>query len=348
MAPDQWARRYGAAEDLLPVVPDPTAASRTARAVRDRLQEVLADEGRVILGLPLSGRVSPDGGIHFNGPWDVLEAAVPAVRDRIALHPGARVTRLRHQGGRVTGVDVAGPGDERRVVEAPVVVLAGGAIATPRLLHRSGIRPDALGRGISFHALLLGQVVLEANMCPAAGESDLAPRLWISPTTTAPWHVQVLRDTCPLPATEAVGNPHRLLEFQAFLPVEFREGNVFVPGDDERATFRFAFSDGDRERMRAMEADVRRLAGHLGPWRRGCELTWLPHGMGHLVGTCRMDRHGWGGVTDRLGKVHGFENLYLSTVGLIPAPVAVNPTLTAVALALNTCDAVLAEAGANA
>jgi choline dehydrogenase-like flavoprotein len=45
MAPDQWARRYGAAEDLLQVVPDPTAASRTARAVRDRLQEVLADGG---------------------------------------------------------------------------------------------------------------------------------------------------------------------------------------------------------------------------------------------------------------------------------------------------------------
>ncbi len=93
-----------------------------------------------------------------------------------------------------------------------------------------------------------------------------------------------------------------------------------------------------------MEADVRRLASHLGPWRRGCEPTWLPHGTGHLVGTCRMDREGWPGVTDRRGKVHGFENLYLATVGLIPAPVAVNPTLTALALTLNTCDAIAAGA----
>ena len=51
------------------------------------------------------------------------------------------------------------------------------------------------------------------------------------------------------------------------------------------------------------------------------------------MGTCRMDRAGWQGVADRQGQVHGFANLYLAGAGLIPAPVAVNPTLTAVALA---------------
>jgi choline dehydrogenase-like flavoprotein len=113
-------------------------------------------------------------------------------------------------------------------------------------------------------------------------------------------------------------------------------------GEDGQAGFRFAFSTDDRQRMRAMEADVRRLAGRLGPWRPGCEPVWLPHGSAHLVGTCRMDRQGWDGVADRRGRVHGFANLYLSTLGLIPAPVAVNPTLTAVALATGTCDAILA------
>lgn len=47
------------------------------------------------------------------------------------------------------------------------------------------------------------------------------------------------------------------------------------------------------------------------------------------------------------GRVHGFANLYLSTLGLIPAPVAVNPTLTAVALATGACDAILAELGSS-
>jgi choline dehydrogenase-like flavoprotein len=114
--------------------------------------------------------------------------------------------------------------------------------------------------------------------------------------------------------------------------------------EDGHDTFKFMLSESDRGRLRAVEADVRRLAENIGPWRRGCEPAWVPLGTGHLVGTCRMDRQGWPGVTDRLGKVHDFKNLYLSTVGLFPAPVAVNPTLTALALALNTCDAITANA----
>ncbi|MEZ5891056.1 MAG: hypothetical protein R3D52_12930 [Xanthobacteraceae bacterium] len=62
-------------------------------------------------------------------------------------------------------------------MEAPIVLVAGGAIGTARLLHRSGIRPSALGRGISFHALLFGQIALNADICPPTGEKDMAPRL---------------------------------------------------------------------------------------------------------------------------------------------------------------------------
>jgi choline dehydrogenase-like flavoprotein len=343
MTPQQWEQRYAAAEQVLRVVPDPTAASRTGRAVQGRLHDVLAAKRRTIQGLTLCGRVLPDGEIHFNGPWEVLEAAAPDARQRIALRFGLRATRLRHRAGRVTGVDLAGADGAIEHIEAPVVLVAGGAIGSARLLHRSGIRPDALGRGISFHAVLFGQLVLAADMCPAAGAPDVAPRLWVPPTEACPWHIQVLRDTCPLPPAETVDNPHRLLEFQAFLPMEFRDENAFVMKGKGEA-FRFTFSERDRERMQAMEADVRRLAAYLGPWRRGCEPAWLPHGIGHLVGTCRMDREGWQGVADRLGKVHGFADLHLAGVGLIPAPVAVNPTLTAVALALSTCEAIAAAA----
>ena len=343
MTPDEWEQAYAGAEDLLQVVPDPTAVSRTGSKIQDRLRGVLAAEGRVIQGLPLSGRELPNGDIHFNGPRDILEAATAPVRERITLRPGTSVTRLRHSEGKVSGIELAGAGDDA-VLEAPVVLLAGGAVGTARLLHNSGIRPDALGHGISFHALMFGQVVLEAGMCPPAGDTDMAPRLWVPPSSAAPWHMQVLRDACPLPPEEAVDNPHRLLEFQAFLPVEFHQENAFVMEDDGSAAFRFAFSERDKDGMAAMEADMRRLADHLGPWRRGCEPAFLPHGNGHIVGTCRMDAEGWPGVTDRRGQVHGLENLYLATVGLIPAPVAVNPTLTGLALALRTCDAIAGNA----
>jgi choline dehydrogenase-like flavoprotein len=293
----------------------------------------------VIEGLPFSGRVSTEGSIHFDGPWDILQRAAPEVRQRIDLRHGLTATRLHHQGGRVRGVDLSG-GAESVSLGASTVLLAAGAVGVPLLLHRSGIRSEALGRGVSFHSLLLGQVVLDGALCAAAADEDIRPRLWIPPTDSTPWHVQVLRDTCPLPSPESVDNPHRLLEFQAFLPMEFREENALVIDDNGRAAFRFSFSERDREDMRAMDADVRRLAERLGPWRRGCEPTWMPDGNGHLVGTCRMDRSGWDGVTDRVGKVHGFDNLYLATVGMFPAPVSVNPTLTGMALAVETCRAI--------
>ena len=341
MTPDQWDQAYAAAEGILQVVPDPSAASRTGAAIRDRLQGVLDVEARDIRGLPLSGTVQPDGAIHFNAPSDILAPCAPDVRERIDVRSGLEVTRLRCDRARVVGAELA-TSDGNVSLEAPIVLLASGAIGTARLLHRSGIRPSALGRGISFHAVLFGQLVLDAGLCPPVGEMDIAPRLWIPPSQSAPWHVQVLRDTCPLPPAEAVEDPRRLLEFQAFLPVEYRQENALLMDEDGGAAFRFAFSERDSEGLRAVEADVRRLAERLGPWRRGCEPSWLPHGSGHLVGTCRMDHGTWAGVTDREGKVHGFDNLYLATVGMIPAPVAVNPTLTALALALQTCERICA------
>jgi choline dehydrogenase-like flavoprotein len=347
MTPDQWEERYAAADQLLQVVSNPTAASRTGHAVRGCLQDVLAPEGRAILGLPLCGRVLPSGAIHFDGPWDVLQAAAPAVRERIAIRPGVRAMRLRHRGGRVIGVDAVGPGNDRAHLQASIVVLAGGALATPRLLHRSGIRPAALGRVhlVSRAAVRSGGPEGRYVPCRPRDRRRAAPVDSTDPASAVA-HPGASRHL-PAARRRSGRQPHRLLELQAFLPVEFRDENAFVM-DGERVRFDFAFSKRDRERMSAMETDVRHLAERLGPWRRGCEPIWLPHGTGHMVGTCRMDRGGWGGVADRRGEVHGFDNLYLCTVGLFPAPVAVNPTLTAVALALNTCDTIGADVGASA
>lgn len=338
MTPGEWEQKYAEAEGILQVLPTPSANSRRSQRVRKRLQEALGDQRRTVSDLPFSGKIFPSGQIHYNGPADILAAATEEVRQRIAIHAGVRVTRLSITGSRVTGLEVETANHDRALLEASTIFLAGGAIGTPRLLHRSGIRPAALGRGISFHVLFFGQVVLKADLCPATNETDPAPRLYIPPTVDTPWQIMVLRDTCPLPASEKVENPHHVIEFQAFLPVEFRDENAFVIHDETNDEFRFGFSRVDHDRMRAMESDVQWLARQLGRWRRGCEGTWIPHGNAHLVGTCRMDRPGWEGVADTVGRVHGFDYLYLASVGLFPAPLAENPTLSAVALALKSCD----------
>ncbi len=338
---DTWEKNYAEAERVFGVIVDPAQQSKTGLNVTDCLQASLVQEQRCIKGLPFAGRVFNDGQLYFNAPSDILDGATSQVRKRVQIYDRVRVSRIHATRRRVTHVEIQDSKNYSGSSEAPAIIVAGGAVATPQLLYQSGIRPRELGRGFSFHALLFGQVVLKSELCLPGSASDIAPRLWIPPTPDSPWHIQVLRDTSPLPSTEQVENPHRLLEFQAFLPVEFREENEIRIAEDGGFRFRFSFSDNDRVRMQAMEADVHRLAKNLGLWRRGCEPTWVPHGSAHLVGTSAMDVGRRVGVTDTYGRVHGFDNFYLTTVGLIPVPVAVNPTLTAAALALNTCDTVV-------
>ena len=57
-------------------------------------------------------------------------------------------------------------------------------------------------------------------------------------------------------------------------------------------------------------------------------------GGGHLMGTTRMGKDPSRSVTDTVGRVHGFSNLYVAGASLFPAASAANPTLTIVALAL--------------
>ena len=341
MSSDEWDKYYDDAEKILGVELDATEPSIIGRAIQEVLGNELKAEGRELSELPFAGRFSSEGNIHFNAPADILTGLSNEVRERIEIRSGVKVIKLLYQNKQIVGLEISDCTEGHSQMDASLVLVAGGATGSHQLLHRSGIRPQELGKGISFHALLFGQIVLPTSFCPLPNEETVTPRQWIPPTPSKPWHIQILRDTCPLVSTEKIDNAHRLLEFQAFLPVEFRHENMMVIEDDNDVSFRFAFSDKDREDMRAMEADVLRLAKKHGPLRSCCEPIWVPHGKNHLVGTCRMDQTGVPGVANSLCLVHGFDNLYLATTGMFPVPIAVNPTLTAVALALRTCDAII-------
>lgn len=334
----QWNDYYSEAETALQVTIDAATGSRVGANIKERLLPGLREEGRTLQSLPFSGHRAGGGGLHFAGTADLLTAVDREVLERIRIYAPALARKLLTKNGKVTGVAVRTGGTSDRILSAGIILIAGGALGTPRLLHKSGIRPDALGRGFSFHALHFAQLVLSPELASTPARDDVPPRYWVAPTENAPWHIQVLRDTCPLPVVEEVDNPNRLLEFQAFLPVEFNEANSLSFLDDGNVSVTYSYSKDDRKQMQRLEEDIRHLGEKLGPWRKGGEPVWVPAGTSHLVGTCRMDCEGASGVTDRNGKVHGFDNLYLVGAGLIPAPVAVNPTLTALALAFRACD----------
>ncbi|MHB8219318.1 MAG: GMC oxidoreductase [Acidimicrobiales bacterium] len=88
--------------------------------------------------------------IHAKGDPVALLRRVMA-SGRAELWAETFVSRIRWSGRLAQGVDVIGPDGVERSVDARHVVVAGGAVETPRLLMLSGIEHDLLGRHLMVH-----------------------------------------------------------------------------------------------------------------------------------------------------------------------------------------------------
>ncbi len=79
-------------------------------------------------------------GCPFGAKWSARELAEQACRHGATLLDQCRVERVLLEEGRAAGVELTYRG-ERLSIKAPLVIVAGGGIGSPRLLHRSGLAP---------------------------------------------------------------------------------------------------------------------------------------------------------------------------------------------------------------
>lgn len=77
-------------------------------------------------------------GCPFGAKWTARDFIDEAVAHGAQLVDGARAERVLIEGGRAVGVEYQRAGEAVRAM-APLVVLAGGGVGSPRLLHRSGL-----------------------------------------------------------------------------------------------------------------------------------------------------------------------------------------------------------------
>jgi choline dehydrogenase-like flavoprotein len=108
--------------------------------------------------------------IHAKGdPVAMLQRALASGRAELLAETFA--CRIRTNGRRATGVEVVGADGRRRTLGARAVVLAGGAVETPRLLLLSGWEHPFVGRHLMVHFQTIAFGVLDQDLHAERGRA---------------------------------------------------------------------------------------------------------------------------------------------------------------------------------
>jgi choline dehydrogenase-like flavoprotein len=248
-------------------------------------------------------------------------------------------------------------------IEAKLVVLAAGCMASPVLLEKSGLGGGYVGRELQFHPGYAIMAMFEEPVHPWQGatqgyhsleylkEGLKLEVLWAPPSVLA----------ARLPGMGHAFQSHLLsydhmAPFDVIVAPEHSVGRVKAKrtGFDPDITYDFDQRDVDKM-MRGVGilSDIAWAAGakeivpglHGVPERlrskaeaeilktKRIKSTDTISAANHAFGTTRMSVRPEDGVVDEWGRVHTLDNVYVADTGIFPGSPAVNPMLTAMAIA---------------
>jgi len=267
------------------------------------------------------------------------------------------------------------------VAEAPVVVLAAGAVGTPTILQRSGLGGGGVGRYLRLHPTTAVAGECHEDVYAAAGipqsavcdefirRDDHGYGFWIE---CAPHHPGLAAV-----AAGGFGAEHRDLMRRFTRTTNLislvRDGSDLDQSNgsvtlSRSGRVRIAYRLGARDRsnvvagvqaaarvlLAAGVTGVRTLhavAGELRDERDVVALAdrgWGPHDLtmfsAHVNGTCRLGTDPRISGVDPTGQRHGVRGLYVADGSLLPTGLGVNPQATIMALATVIAER-MAEAG---
>jgi choline dehydrogenase-like flavoprotein len=254
-------------------------------------------------------------GCPFGAKWTARDFIDEACQLGAVLVDQARVTRVLVQEGRAAGVEVVVDG-QVRTASAPIVVLAGGGIGSPRLLHRSGLGP----RHAPFFSDPVVAVMGSVDDIDGGAEVPMAAGMTLHEDGIA------LADlTLPKPMYQAftaqVGRFDRLFAHRNTLSlmVKIRDG---IGGKVGPRWVNKSLQAADRVKFKrgvALARDILATAGS-----RRIFKTW--HFAAHPGGSVRI---GEGVDSDLATPTRG---LYVCDASVIPQPWGLPPTLTLLCL----------------
>ena len=287
-----------------------------------------------------------------------------AVAAGAEVRPGVRVQRLRIERGRATGVVT-----DREVVTGRHVVVCGGAIQTPALMLRSGVRRN-VGRGLSMHPTVkvLAQLDHEINDpadLAAYQVKEYAPDLTFGGSAGRPGMIAL--------GLSGTWDRDRDLE------PDWRRQSVYYASIRSQGTGRVRVLPGVHDPVVTYALtgrDVAALRAGLGRLMllldaAGAELQ-VPSYVGaprvteaaqipaaaaamsrasssvmtvHLCGTMAMGEDRRRTATDSFGRVHDVANLLVNDASLLPNAPGINPQGTLMAVAHRNVEQLLEGRG---
>ncbi len=248
-------------------------------------------------------------------------------------------------------------------IHAKVVVVAAGAINTPAILRRSGLRDRSVGDNLRFHpsGYLVG--IFDDRVYPWTGATQgyhstqflnqgiKLESLW----ATAP----VFAQRFPLGVRQfkrLLKRYDRAAVWDTWVSAEDSVGRVGVIPGTNKLDIQYDVGRGDLRRLQEGNALLAELFAAAGAREvltgikglpevmdaaeaprilREAKLlpSDLPCGSNHVMGGAVMGADPTKSVCDGWGAVHGTANLYLCDTSIFPTSPGVNPMLTAMALA---------------
>lgn len=283
---------------------------------------------------------------------------------------GMRVQRLVRARDRVVGAEAVQThpdgSQEAVTVTAEHVVVCGGAVQTPALLQRSGLR-RGIGGGLKVHPTVKVVArmpeVLDHDDVPMERITEFAPSIAIGGSASRRGHLG-------LALADAGADPWPLLDdweqrFVYYASIRSDAGGrvLALPGlAAPLVTYRL--TDGDLSRLArglvhlgealfaagatelhasATGAPVARSVADLGAWwdaidRRRANLMTV-----HLTSSVRMGEDVRRGGVDSFGAVRGVDNLRVSDASLLPEAPGVNPQAAIMTIAARNAAHLLAS-----
>lgn len=362
-------RAYRLVEEKLGVKPVPeTLLGGNARVMREGAEALGLSHGPVkrplgncrglgecAFGCPCGGKVDMRLGFLAETAGKGLE-----------VFTGAEVKKILVSNGRARGVVVETSGGTVEV-EGRSIVVAAGAINTPRLLKASGVKSRHLGKHLHIH--------------PAAGVTAIMPRRvngWIGTMQSyyvddlLEEHHTLLLATFPPPGVGYSAGSIPVEELSSYP----RVASIGVQASDDCAgslwglrpagLARYKLCSGDLEKLKAgieLAAEILFAAGaekvypplkraggvsSMGELRKMLSMA-EPRAFKlsayHPMSTARMARDPDAGIVGPGGRVFTIDSLYVTDASALPSTTRVNPQLTINALALLVADSIAEDLG---